>query len=127
MTCCFRCSSKDVIQTRGIWTKNNIFVFCDGVYEAFSSSSFVVIQFRRGRFNCFASSKQRLVHLLLVCNPQTGYKCLVASCLHLKKSIIIIIIAPHVTFSVFCIGVFTLFHIYLRIIIFTLFVDRINL
>ena len=40
--------------------------------------------------------------------------------------IIIIIITQHVTLSVFCIGVFTLFNICLRMIIFTLFEDRID-
>ena len=46
--------------------------------------------------------------------------------LHLKKSIIIII-TQHAALLVICIGVFTLFNMHLRMIIFTLFVDRINL
>ena len=92
---------------------------------ASSSSSFVFIQFRRGIFNFFASSNSDVLFIYYYfCNPQTGYKSLFTSCLHLKKSIIV---AQHVTLLVFCIGVFTLFNIYLRMIIFTLLVDRIDL
>ena len=36
-------------------------------------------------------------------------------------------IAQHVTLSVPCIDVFTLFNIYLKMITFTLFVDRVDL
>ena len=51
---------------------------------------------------------------------------LLAFFLHLKKSIIIIT-TQHAALLVFCIGVFTPFNIYLTMIIFALFVDRINL
>ena len=95
---------------------------------ASSSSSFVFIQFRRGIFNFFASSdSDNLFIYFLFCNPKQVTKIFLAFFLHLKKFIIIIIITQHVTLLVFCISVFAIFNIYLRVKIFTLFSDRIDL
>ena len=66
------------------------------------------------------------MHLLLVfVTFRQVTKIFFTSCLHLKKSIIII--AQNVALSVFYIGIFTLFNICLRMIIFMLFADKIGL
>ena len=59
---------------RGIWTKNNLFVPCDVIMMASSSSSFVFIQFRRGTFNFLGRFNNDVHYLLLVLWPQSGYK-----------------------------------------------------
>ena len=93
---------------------------------ASSSSSFVFMQFRRGIFNFFASSNWDILFIYLqFCNPKQVTKIFLAFFLHLEK-FIIIIITQHAALLVFCIGVFSLFNIYLGMIIFALFVDRIN-
>ena len=93
---------------------------------ASSSYSFIFIQFRCGIFNFLASSNSD-VSCSFICSflqPQATYKNIL-SFLHLKKSIIII--TQHAVLLVFCIGLFTLFNIYLGMIILTLFVYKINL
>ena len=127
MTCCFQSLSRHTIQT-GVSELKIIFLYLAMVSSmAFSSSSFVFIQFRQGIFNFFASSNSdNLFIYFLFCNPKQVTKIFLAFFLHLKK-FIIIIITQHAALLVFCIGVFTLFNIYLRMVTFTLFVDRINL
>ena len=95
---------------------------------ASSSSSFVFIQFRRGLFNFFASSNRDVLLIYFIDFVTQGrlQKSFLIFFLLLEKSIIIII-TQHVALLFFCIGVFALFNICLRMIIFTLFVDRINL
>ena len=99
-----------------------------------SSSSFVFMQFRRAMFNFFASSNRRLVHLLIYsfCGPRRLTKIFLGLLLDLKKFIIIIIIIIIILllnmlhFLFFYIAVNTLFNIHLGMIIFTLFIDRVN-
>ena len=93
---------------------------------ASSSSSFVFMQFQRGIFNFFASSNWDILFIYLqFCNPKQVTKIFLTFFLHLVKSTIII--THHAALLVFYIGVFSLFNIYLGMIIFALFVDRINL
>ena len=96
---------------------------------ASSSSSFVFIQFRRGIFNFFASSNRDVLFIYYqFYNPrQATKKIFLAFFLHHKKIVFIIILIQHAALLVSCIGVFALFNIFLRMIIFGLFVDRINL
>ena len=126
MICCFRSSSRHAMQAGVCYPKIISLYFVMVSLMASLSSSFVFMQFRRGIFNFFEISSSDVLFIYFnFVNPQTGYKNLLTFFLHLKKSIIII--TQHVTFLVFCIGAFTLFNIYLRMIIFTLFVDRIDL
>ena len=91
-----------------------------------SSSSFAFIQFLRSIFNFFASSNRVALFISYYFFVTQGrlQKSFKPPFLHLKKSIIM---TQHVVLIVFCIGVFTLFNNYLRMIIFNLFVDIINL
>ena len=49
----------------GIWTKNNLFVPCDGLVDGFFKSSFVFVQFWCGIFNFFASSNSDALFIYL--------------------------------------------------------------
>ena len=89
-----------------ICTKNNLFVLCDGVLMAFSSSSFVFIQFRRGIFYFFASlTVTSCSFIIFFVTLRQVTNIFFASLLHHNKSIIII--TQSVTLLVF----FTLRHI----------------
>ena len=118
MTCCFRSSFRHAVQACLSASKITFWYFMIVSLIASSSSSFVFIERVYSTFLQFLTSTS----CSFIINLQAGYKSLF---LHLKKSIIIV--AQHVTLPVFCISVFTLFNIYLRIIIFNLFVDRIDL
>ena len=126
MICCLRSSSRQAMQTTGYPKQNNLLIPFDGILLA--SSSFVFIQFRRDLFNFFARSNRDVLFIYLqFCNPRQVIKIFFdLFFLHFKKAIIIII-AQHTALLVFYIGVFTLFNIYLRKIIFASFVYRINL
>ena len=125
MTCCFRISSKHAIQA-GLFAPKIISLYFMMVFlMAFSSSSFVFIQFRRGIFNIFAFSDNDVLFIYYFVTLRQVTKFFFTFFLYFKKSIIIIL--QHVVMSVFCISSFTLFNIYLRMIIFALFVDRIDL
>ena len=112
----------------GIRAKNNLLIPLDGVFDSFFKF-----------FLCFHTISTRYTFLQVLavtscsfiisfCNPKQVTKIFLVFFLHLKKSIIIIIIiTQHITLLVYCVGVFTLFNICLRMIIFTLFVGRINL
>ena len=131
MVCCFRSSSRHAILA-GVSEPKIISLYPLMVsLMASSSSSYVFIQFRRGIFNFFASSNRDvlLIYIIVFVTQGRLQKSFLAFFLHLKKSIImiIIIITQHVALLFFCIGVFALFNICLTMIIFTLFVDRINL
>ena len=102
----------------GIRAKNNLLIPLDGVFDSFFKF-----------FLCFhtVSTRYTFLQVLTVtscssiisfCNPKQVTKIFLVFFLHLKKSIIIII-TQHSALLVFCISVFTLFNIYLRIIIFT--------
>ena len=127
MACFFRSSSRHAIQV-GVSEPKIISLYIVMVsLMASSSYSFIFIQFRRGIFNFLASSNSDVScsFIYSFLQPQAAYKNLLSFFLHLKKSIIII--TQHAALLVFCIGLFTLFNIYLGMIIFTLFVYRINL
>ena len=125
MDCCFRSSSRHPIQA-GVSELKIIFLYFALVsLMAFSSSSFVFIQFRQGIFNFCASSNSDVLFIYYqFYNLKQVTKIFLVFFLHLKKSIII---TQHATLLVSCIGVFTLLNTYLRMIIFTLFIDRIDL
>ena len=125
MTCCFQSSTKHAIQAR-VSEPKMIFLYLLMVsLMASLSSSLVFIQFRRGTFNFFASFNRDVLFIYIsFVTPGRLQKTFLAFFLHLEKSIII---TQHVTLLFFCIGVFTLFNIYLSMITFTLFVDRIDL
>ena len=101
--------------------------------------SFLDSTFRLAISNSFASCNNfDNVLIYFSCNPWLGYKETVflnyfisvtrnAYLYRLKTSFFIIGITQHITMLTFCISVFTLLDIYLRMIIFTLFVYRINL
>ena len=132
MTCCLQSSSRRAVQAVVSEPKIISLNFVMVSLIASSSSSLVFMQFRWGIFNFFASSKKDVLFIYYsCCNPRQITKIFLAFFLRLKKSIIIIIIiiiiTQHVTLLVFCIGVFTLFNICLRMIMLALFVDRINL
>ena len=93
-------------------TKNNFLVSFDGVFDSFFKL-----------FLCFHETS--CSYIISFCNLRKVKKSLLAFLLHLKKSIIII--TQHVTLLFICIGVIALFNIYFRMIIFALFVDKINL
>ena len=126
MICCFRGSSRRVIQT-GVSEAKIISLYLLMVsLMASSSSSFIFIQFRRVYLtflqvltvmSCsfiisFATPGRLQKYFDLYFTPQK---------IHHHH------ITQHATLLLFCIGVFTLFNIHLRMIIFALFVDRINL
>ena len=89
------------------------------------------IRFRRGTFHSFACSNNFVnVIIYFYCNPQLGYNFFLytCSCLLLHLKIYIIIWTTQLaTLLSFCIIVFTLFNIYLEMVVFTLFVHRVNL
>ena len=129
MVCCFLSLFKHVMQT-GIFEPKIISSYLLMVSSiAFSSSFFIFIQLQRSIFNFFASSNRDalLIFITSFVTPGRLQKIILVLLLFLclKKSIIII--AQHTALFVFCISVFTLFNICLRMIIFTLFVNRINL
>ena len=101
----------------GIRVKNNLLIPLDGVFDSFFKF-----------FLCFHTISTRYTFLQVLtvtscsfiisfCNHKQVTKIFLVFFLHLKKSIIII--TQHSALLVFCISVFTLFNINLRIIIFT--------
>ena len=122
MTCCFQSSFKHVKQT-GISAPKIMSLYLMKVsLKAFSSSSFVFIQFWGGIFNSFAISRNDILFIhyyFVTLGHVTKIFFVFFVCL---KNSTIIIIAQHVTFSVLCIGV-----IYTRMIIFALLVGRVDL
>ena len=128
MTCCFRNSSRHAIQI-GI-SKQKIlfylFVLCNAVFDGFFKLFFVLYNFDEvySTFLQVLTATSCSFIISFVTQRQVT-KIFLAFFLPFKKSIIII--TQHVTLLVFCIVVFTLFNIYLRMIIFTLFVGRIDL
>ena len=75
MTCCFRCSSKHVMQTGLSGPKIISLYFVMVFLMVFSSSTLVFIQFRRGIFNFFVSSNSGVLFIYYrFCNPHAGYK-----------------------------------------------------
>ena len=127
MACFLRSSSRHAIQVRVPGPKIISLYFVMVSLMTSSSSSFVFIQFRRGIFNFFVSFNSDVLFVLFIVFVTQGRLQKFfrpSSFLGLKKSIII---TQHVALFFFCIGVFRLFNIYLRIIIFTFFVNRIDL
>ena len=122
MICCFRSSSRHAIQTR-VSEPKMISLYPLIMSLIASSSSYIVfIQFRQGIFNFYASCNRDalLIFIDSFCNPRQVYtlknpSSSSSSSLNMLNCFF------------FCIGVFTLFNICLVIIIFTLFIDRINL
>ena len=125
MTCCFLSSSKHVMQTGISGPKIITFYLVMVSLMAFSSSSFVFIWFRQGIFNSFAFSNNNVLFIYNFVTPQDRLQKPFLPSFYTSKNPS----SPslNVTLSVFCIGVFRLFNIYLRMMIFTLFVDRVDL
>ena len=92
---------------------------------ASSSSYFVFIRFRQGILTYLqVLTETSCSFIISFVTPGRLQEIFLVFLLNLEKSLIIII--QHLTLLFFCIDVFTLFNIYLRMINFTLFVDRIN-
>ena len=122
MICFFRSSYRHAIQTDVSELKIISLYLVMVSLIASSIYSFVFIRFRRRTFNFFSSYNPPI-------RLQKSFK---PSCFYTSKKpiiiiIIIIIITQHTALLVFCINVFSVFNIYLRMITFTLFVYRINL
>ena len=125
MACCFRSSSRHAMRNGvselKIISLNIVMVSL----MASSSSYFVFIQFRRGILTCLqVLTETSCSFIISFVTPGRLQEIFLVFLLNLEKSLIIII--QHLTLLFFCIDVFTLFNIYLRMINFTLFVDRIN-
>ena len=126
MIYCLRSSSRHAIQTVVSEPKINslypLMVSLDSFFKLFPC--FHTISTRYIQLFC-KLQQARLVHIFVVLETLGRLQKSFAFLLPLKKCIIIM--TQHVALLFFCIGAFTLFNIYLRIIIFTLFVERINL
>ena len=95
---------------------------------ASSSSAFVIMSFN-GVYSNYLQvlTAMSCSFIISFVTPSRLQKSFWPSFYTLKKFIIIIIITQHAALLVFCIGLFKLFNIYLRMKIFTLLVCRINL
>ena len=131
MICCFRSSSRHAMHAGVSEPKKNLLIPFNDVFDSFFKFFLCFHTVSTWYFQFFCKLKQgRLVHLILVFVTQ-GW---------LQKSFNLPFTPRiihhhhhhhhhHSTCYIlfFCISVFALFNIYQRMIIFTLFVDRINL
>ena len=118
-TCCFRCSSKHFIHIE--LSEPKIIPLYLIMVSLMAFYCFVFIEFRRGIFNSFAFCINVVLLIYFFCNPQAGHKSLFS----VNVSFTPQNIHHHLNHSA-C-YVFILLNIYLRMIVFTLFVYRVNL